>query len=243
MRVGGGNRGWVSGGSRMFGGPRKERHFAPLEGMTVHPGNQRKFQLGMGLALFYSFVSVLIFNFQHYITRVVSSTEICFNRLVFDVMSWILPKAAWHCELMGTRTLLLHPYREITLVLDLWFLVVCLAQLVFSFSALWKDIRDRQDELSRIFREHRKMSINFMLLSAFVIGVGIWMVFFWVPLVEEPGTLHPWLALLADNYGLSAGVLTFPVGIIFFIFSAPGLLVFLAFLKSFSKEMRSNSQT
>lgn len=227
----------------MFGGPRKQRYFAPLEGIAAPPVSKRKFEFGMGLALLYSFVSVLIFNFQHYITRVVSSTEICFNQLVFDVMSWILPKAAWHCELMGTPTLILHPYREITLVLDLWFLVVCLAQLVFSFSLLWKGVRNRQDELSRVFRKHRKMSINFMLLVAFTFGVGIWMVFFSVPLVEEPGTLHSWLALLGDSYGLGAGMLTLPVGIIFFLFPAAGLVALLAFLKSFSKETHSNNRT
>ena len=226
----------------MFGRPRKERHFAPLEGMTARPGNKRKFEFGMGLAVFYSFVSVLIFNFQHYITRVVSSTEICFNRLAFDVMSWILPKAAWHCELMGTSILLLHPYREITLVLDLWMFVVFLAQFVFSFGVFRKDIRDRQDELSGIFRKHRKMSINLMLLSVFIIGVGIWMVFFWAPLVEEPEDRRPWLAMLGDYFGLGAGLLTFSIAFLSIIFPLVGLFV-LAFLKSFSKEIRSNSQT
>lgn len=226
----------------MFGRPRKERHFAPLEGMTARPGNKRKFEFGMGLVVFYSFVSVLIFNFQHYITRVVSSTEICFNRLAFDVMSWILPKAAWHCELMGTSKLLLHPHREITLVLDLWIFVVFLAQLVFSFGVFGKDIRDRQDELSGIFRKHRKMSINLMLLLALSIGMMIRMVFFSVPLVAEPELHHGWLALLGDRYGLGAGLLTFLIAFLSFMFPLFGLLV-LAFLKSFSKEIRSNSQT
>ena len=154
-------------------------------------------------------------------------------------MSWILPKAASHCDLMLTSTLFFHPYKEITVVLDLWFFFVFLAQLVLSFSVFWKPFRNGQNDLSRVFREHRKMSINFMLLLSFCIGIIIFMVFFSVPLVEEPGERHPWLNLLGDYYGLGAGLLALAIGIFSFLLSAIGLAVFLAFLQSFSRNVRN----
>ena len=223
----------------MFGQPRVERYFAPMRGLALHPGNGRRLELGVGLALFYCVVSILIFNFQHYITRAVDSSEICSNRFLYDTMSWILPKAASHCDLMLTSTLLFHPYKEITVVLDLWFFFVFLAQLVLSFSVSWKPIRNGQNELSRVFREHRKMSISFMLLLSFCIGTIILMVFFSVPLVEEPWDRHPWLNMLGDYYGLGAGLLTLAIGIVSFLISAIGLGAFLAFLQSFSKNIRN----
>ena len=223
------------------------RYFGPILDIWRPPGQERKVKLGLGLAVFYSIVSVLIFNFQHHITGVVNSSEICSNQFLYDAMSWILPKAAYHCDLMRystfltamsfTPSLFFHPYREITLVLDLWIFFVFLAQSALSFT-LWKGNRHGRNELIRVFRERRVMSINWMLLMFLVIGMDIFFALFDAPLVEQPWERRPWINMLGDYYGLGAGLLTGIVAVTSLVIYV-GLGMSLAFLKSFSKNVRN----
>ena len=108
-------------GGVMVHSVRLERYLAPLREVLTRPEERTLplLKFGMFLVILFCILSVLIFNLRHYVTRILNSDEICSNQFLYDVMSWILPKAASHCDMMLT-TLSLNPYKGIAVVLDFW---------------------------------------------------------------------------------------------------------------------------
>lgn len=215
---------------------RLNKYFEPVRPKTAgaHRHAHLVFGLGSGLSVFYSVISILIFNFHPHVTRIVDSDDICANQFMYEAMSWVLPKAARHCDMLLTPVLYHNPYKGVLIVLDLWIFFIFMSQFFLGFKFPYPSFSKRADELSKVFRKRRLLAINFILLGMFVCSILIYFVFFSVPLVGYPGERSPWLNMLDDYYGIGAGLMSFIVGGLSLFFSGP-LLASYGFWKSFQK--------
>ena len=223
---------------------RLKQYFEQLRNASTTPDRRVNplFHLGIGLALFYPVVSVLIFNFHHYVEKIIDSNDICSNQFLYDTMSWMLPKAASHCDLISTALYFNH-YKGVALVLDLWIFIVFLLQTALGFKLSLIVHSDRKNELCELFRERRGLGVNSMLLSLLFCLITIFAMFYDHALVGEWRHRDPWLAMLADYYGFGAGLLTLVIGSTSFFFFGSFSIILFAFLKGFRKMNTASKQT
>ena len=223
---------------------RLKQYFEQLRNASTTPDRRVNplFHLGIGLALFYPVVSVLIFNFHHYVEKIIDSNDICSNQFLYDTMSWMLPKAASHCDLISTALYFNH-YKGVALVLDLWIFIVFLLQTALGFKLSLIAYSKRKNELCKLFRERRGLGINTILLLLFCCLATSFVVFYDHSLVAEQRSRDPWLAMLADYYGIGAGLLTLVTGLFSFLcFGITSTTIFI-FAKSFRKMNTASKQT
>lgn len=217
-----------------------ERYFEPLR-QTPDKRIDSFFHFGLGLGASYFIVTILIFNLHDYVTVFLDSDDICGNDFFYEMMSWILPRASSHCDMLLTPEVYYNPYKGVILILDLLIFFVFLTQTFLGLNCALMAYRKRKNKLAKIFRERRILGINFVLMMSVFPPLVFHMAIFDDSLVPEPGERHPWLHMLSGDYGIGTAFLTATVGVVSFFGNGGALYAYLLFFKSFSKKHNRQS--
>lgn len=213
-----------------------ERYFEPLLRQTPDKRINSFFNFGIGLGASYFIVTILIFNLHDYVTVFLNSDDICNNDYFYEIISWILPRASSHCDMLLMPEVYYNPHKGIVLILDFLIFIVFLTQTFLGLNFALMSYRKRKNQLVKILREHRMLSIIFVLIMSVSPPIVFHMAIFDDSLVPEPGERHPYLHMLSGDYGIGTAILTATVGIFSFLGNGGALYAYFLFFKSFSKK-------
>lgn len=224
---------WASEGSSVFVySNRLKRYFTSVGDAVGDIKNHPIFRIIPYLILSYSIITFFIFNFHHYIEKILNSGDICSNQLLYKIMSWILPKAASHCDMMLMPEVYFNPYKEIAIILDFWLFFVFSIQAILGIKIYSLIYYRRKNEWAKLFHRRHGYRASIMLVYLFILSIVVYMTFFEDSLVPGPHAFDPWMDMLSGYYGI--GVTLRTLAISWFSFVSIGLLTSI-FLTIFSK--------
>ena len=147
-------------------------------------------------------VSFLVFQAQGFITRFITSEDICSSESFMEKMIRVLPKLSTDCDLVAT-TLASHPNADIAIILDIWIFIVFLFSIIFGVLYFVLILMKYREPSYR--RYSRWMKLLILVLYMIVIPGTATMVLFY-PVLVVSGTRW-WGATLA-SHGFGAALQT-----------------------------------
>ena len=175
--------------------------------------------------IFIGIITIPIYILHEYITQYIEPDQICGNRFVYEIMTWIFPKMMRHCDAISIKTYW-SIHAKIGIIWNLWLLVIYMYSAILGFHFFLAVYKKRKNEV-RGFVAERRMSFIFPSLAGFLMIIFCsYYVLFGLP-IPEHGIPIEWELFREDRYGIHAILETLCISFFTYMFFSRILFVLL----------------